>query len=320
MSRRKTTVFLNYQLIAEMADVWQYFTKLSTNGEKAQCSKCPQQLSCKGSSTSGLLRHLQGKHNITIKRPTAEDQQPSSAPTPCKVAKPEGSSMIQFIKRQSLEEIVARLAALDGFSIHAITNSEFIRQSISARGLQLPKSNTAVMKLVHDFYNKAKDLTKKEIEKRVAMGEGMSLTLDEWTSVNNKRYININVHCYDGTMFNLGLIRARGSLPAEKIREAVTNVTKSFGLPGGNIVAATTDGAAVMVKFGRESQFIHQLCYNHGLHLAVMDVLRKDNSVAVDDIDDDNDDYDYEDDEYPEEEIGTPSGLVLTGYCNLNQS
>lgn len=266
-----------------MADVWKYFTKLSTDAEKAQCAKCPQILSCKGASTSGLLRHLQHKHNITLKRPISEDQQPSSA---SKLSKPGESSMFQFVKRQSLEEIVARLAAIDGFSIHAITNSEFIRQSISSRGMKLPKSNTAVMKLVHDFYNKAKDLTKKEIEKRVAGGECMSLTLDEWTSINNKRYININVHCFDGTMYNLGLIRARGSLPADKIREAVSTVTTDFGVPERHIVAATTDGAAVMEKFGRDSEFFHQLCYNHALHLAVMDVLRADKSAAFESMDD----------------------------------
>lgn len=40
-----------------------------------------------------------------------------------------------------------------------------------------------------------------------------------------------------------------------------------------DIVAATTDGAAVMVKFGTISNFIYQTCYNHALHLAVTEVL-----------------------------------------------
>ncbi len=42
-----------------------------------------------------------------------------------------------------------------------------------------------------------------------------------------------------------------------------------------DIVAATTDGAKVMVKFGRLIPSLHQLCFSHGYHLAVCDFLYK---------------------------------------------
>ena len=40
-------------------------------------------------------------------------------------------------------------------------------------------------------------------------------------------------------------------------------------------MAATTDGASVMVKFGKSILPIHLLCLAHGIHLAVCDFLNK---------------------------------------------
>jgi hypothetical protein len=40
-----------------------------------------------------------------------------------------------------------------------------------------------------------------------------------------------------------------------------------------DIAGCTSDGAAAMKKFGKLIPIYHQLCYNHGIHLAVIDVL-----------------------------------------------
>jgi hypothetical protein len=50
----------------------------------------------------------------------------------------------------------ARMAAVDGFSIHGISKSVFIRQSLQALNYNLPKGQSNVMKLVHKFYEIAK--------------------------------------------------------------------------------------------------------------------------------------------------------------------
>lgn len=77
------------------------------------------------------------------------------------------------------------------------------------------------MKLIRDFYDKTKCKTMQEIQKRITEDQMVCLTLDEWTSVSNKRYLNINIHFMDGFMFNLGLVAVSGSLPAERIVEEV---------------------------------------------------------------------------------------------------
>ena len=42
-----------------------------------------------------------------------------------------------------------------------------------------------------------------------------------------------------------------------------------------------TDGASVMKEMGQEMGVIHQLCYYHGIYLAVFDILYKKKSLAV---------------------------------------
>uniref|UniRef100_A0AAV2J054 Gypsy retrotransposon integrase-like protein 1 n=1 Tax=Knipowitschia caucasica TaxID=637954 RepID=A0AAV2J054_KNICA len=63
-------------------------------------------------------------------------------------------------------------------------------------------------------------------------------------------------------------------MPAEKIKELVDSHLHRFKLNmEQNIVCCTTDGASVMVKFGRLVLPELQLCYAHAVHLAVTDVL-----------------------------------------------
>ena len=51
-----------------------------------------------------------------------------------------------------------------------------------------------------------------------------SVTLDEYTSTRNKRYMNINLH-YDSDPVNLGMVRIEGTLPAERVENLVKDCT-----------------------------------------------------------------------------------------------
>ena len=73
-----------------------------------------------------------------------------------------------YIKRpggQNIEEIVSRLAALDGFSFNSICRSEFIRESWSNRDLKSPKSPTSISDLTYKFYEQIKKATLTHLSK-----------------------------------------------------------------------------------------------------------------------------------------------------------
>ena len=85
--------------------------------------------------------------------------------------------------------------------------------------------------------------------------------------------MNINLHTKE-CFWNLGMQRISGSMPAEKIVEMVSHKLLEYGLVlSKHIVATVNDGASVMVKYGKLIEPEQQLCYAHGIHLAVCDFL-----------------------------------------------
>ncbi|CAH2208827.1 jg14832 [Pararge aegeria aegeria] len=126
----------------EASKVSKYFKK-NKESANAQCLKCPKTIACKGSNTSGLVRHLAHVHKINITKCRTQEESESEASTSSGVSAPTksrpGYESMQQQKLnfktppiQSLGEILARLAAKDGFTINGITKSEFIRDSLSA--------------------------------------------------------------------------------------------------------------------------------------------------------------------------------------------
>ena len=68
-------------------------------------------------------------------------------------------------------------------------------------------------------------------------------------------------------------MRIRGKFSAEKCCEVISEKLNEFGLKLGSvIVAITTDSCAMMRKLGRIIPPFQQLCYAHGLQLAIQDV------------------------------------------------
>lgn len=77
------------------------------------------------------------------------------------------------------------------------------------------------------FYETACTETEEKIAKLKSQGKRFSATLDEWTSLKNVRYLNVNVHYTNESgeldHINLGLIRILDTLPAEKLKEEVSS-------------------------------------------------------------------------------------------------
>ena len=91
-----------------------------------------------------------------------------------------------------------------------------------------------------------------------------SVTMDEYTSVRCRRYMNINIHSQNDVI-NLGLIRMRDSCGAEKIFQLLEKQLAHFGITNmqTSIVSIVSDGASVMKKLGE----IFQLDTNSAMHM-----------------------------------------------------
>jgi len=75
-------------------------------------------------------------------------------------------------------------------------------------------------------------------------------------------------------IWNLGLIRVYGSMPSEVCVKLLEEKLSAHDLSlDKDIVCVTTDGASLMCKVGKLIKADQQLCFAHGIHLAVTDVM-----------------------------------------------
>ena len=264
-----------------MSKVWKHFDH--ADNKEGTCKHCHKNISCEGESMSGLLRHIKSKQSLSLE----DEERPFTA----KKVKIQQKSIMSFvnIKKESLQTIVSQLAAVDGFLIHAICKSKFIRESISAKGFRLPFAETSIMNLIHCEHKTIQEEIKSKIEAKLQSNTRFSITLDEYTSIHSRKYMNVNIH-YENKFINLGLIRMFGSCDAAKMLQLQEKHLADFGITHiqASIVRIVSDNASVMKKLGKLSQVYNQLCYAHGIYLAECDVLYKFGNVAHAPIDDDD--------------------------------
>ncbi|CAG4946414.1 unnamed protein product [Parnassius apollo] len=145
----------------------------------------------------------------------------------------------------------------------------------------LPKSPNTIKKIVIKKSDQLKQELRKELSVLKAKGQKFSVSLDEWTSASNRRYVNINIHCpnfngNDKPFRNLGLARITGRGTSERCNHILRVKLGSYDLfLEDDVVGVVTDGASVMTAMGCQIPSFHQLCLAHGIQCAVVDVIYK---------------------------------------------
>lgn len=196
--------------------VWNYFTKLES--DKARCNqKCCKTVISHSKGTHGLIYHLKTAHNI-MDNPAPAKRIATDTPETAKRQK----TMFDYCNKPTLEEEVAKLIAKSNLSFNQVARTEFIRQSLATKypGRIIPQDGQGMSSLMMKFFEIAEEETKDKIKKLKDDGKKFSVTLDEWTSTSNCRYLNINIHytvSAEGktSFFNLGLLKIKGKCTAE---------------------------------------------------------------------------------------------------------
>lgn len=273
--------------MSKKSAVWNYFKKDDKNPGEAKCSKCNKSIGWK-SSTTPMINHLRLIHDIRTNltcQPNDEDIQStiigSPIPSTSKKSKLECNSVLNFLKKESLNEILARIAAVDGMSIKAIAKSRAIIGYVTQRGYKMPKSPTTISNRINKFYETKRDQLREVFKKLKQANRKFSITVDEWTDCTFLRYLNVTAHVLGMNEITvecnvLGLIEILKQANAEEIQRLVDVKLTDFGLVlNKDVISSTHDAAAVMKKYGNLIGTINKLCYNHAIHLAVMDCFYK---------------------------------------------
>lgn len=175
------------------------------------------------------------------------------------------------------------LAAVDGLSIRAITRSKFIRESISREGMILPKAEADVQELIIMKFMEVKQITIQNIKAILDEQARFSMTMDEWTSIKNRKYLNICLFGNENIFFNLGMVRIPSKSGADEIRNLLENRLNEYNINfQKHIVATITDGPNVMKKLVKDSEVDGIFCLNHAIHLAVIDIFYKSKATSYD--------------------------------------
>ena len=137
----------NETIIRELFNALDFFNKVNAN--EATCKICHKQIKCKGASTSGLRRHLDGQHKIN---PMHFNEKIDALTTSGKF------SLASFVKPKNYNEMISKLIVMDRIPLQTITNSEVIRTAFKSLGYKLPNSSTTLNTIL---FNEYKNIQKK---------------------------------------------------------------------------------------------------------------------------------------------------------------
>ena len=140
-----------------------------------------------------------------------------------------------------------------------------------------PSSFADVRSTIMKNYETVKQLMRKHF---LAKTDPPSIMLDEWTSLSKKQYINLIVY-FKNDKYNLGLIELSDDAIAENILLMVNTRLAEFGISTPKTL--TADGARTNSKLARISNMKFQKCFNHGVHLAVTDLLYNKGDLELED-------------------------------------
>ncbi|KAI6658967.1 hypothetical protein LOD99_14643 [Oopsacas minuta] len=148
-----------------------------------------------------------------------------------------------------------------------------LRKPLAALGHSLPRSVVGIRDQVLEYGQQLRQDITRNLSIIKSKGQYFSLTLDEWTSLQNKRYLNINIHGI-GFFWNLGLVRIKGRFSSEACSKIISLKLKEFGIEfETDVISITTDGCSMMKKLGKIIPTSQQLCYAHGLQDVIQDVI-----------------------------------------------
>ena len=86
------------------------------------------------------------------------------------------------------------MTAVDRIPFNTIATSEDIRAGIKAMGLEIPTSSNGIRNVVWRFFDEIKAGVKVDIAEKLAADGRFSISVDEYTSCKNRRYMTINLH------------------------------------------------------------------------------------------------------------------------------
>ena len=285
----KPTNFHDWAPKHTKTEIWTNYV-ISPDNIWAKCLRCPSVLSVVGGCTKGLHNHEKThapksifKQNANVAKAVTDYENNSNSlcastsfPSASKRQKCITDDFV--IDGNTMETMISRMVSKNCLPIEKFITSMDLRSLFLHPGFKLPSSTSTIRQLIFHNAESIKSVMKSEIAEFIKRGKRFSVSLDEWTSLRSKRYMNVNLHSVND-FENLGLIRLFGRIDSDAIVQRLKESLNEFGINiDKHVVALISDGAAVMICAGKKLDVEHQVCLAHDIHLAVVKSLYVNNS------------------------------------------
>lgn len=212
------------------SQVWKYFEK---EGDLARCLRCENTTIVAKHGTHSLWKHATGQHGIKRK---AEDPE-------------EDLSNENDFEGESLGKILSRSAVVDNMSFRTISKSLMVKYYVESKKFVMPKSVSTVRRIIVDYAKNQQEVLKNKIIRDLSQGFRFSFSVDEWTDVAQRRYMNITLFGIKNEKYELGLFKVDGRCTADNVGKMVRKNLGTYNLNlKSHIVASINDGASVIYQ------------------------------------------------------------------------
>lgn len=245
--------------MANKSFVWNYASK---DGNFAICVECKAKLKCEGGSTSGIKKHLKIVHSITENNCSNDSE--SSQPSTVSKKSPKFSAEdinYRVVKMIAINQMPISFVASDGFKILAELFPDYV-----------PIKEEAAKRILQNIYNEVSHV----IKERLNNCEYVAFTTDIWTSVANKSYLTVVVHCIDDVWnlerYTLDTVLITDHHTGANIAEKIIEL-KSKWVENAHISGIVTDNAKNMlcaIRTIEDIEFNDKItCAAHSLQLVI---------------------------------------------------
>jgi len=247
---------------------WDYFEmpKIIDGKTVAQCKNCSDKISCEGSSTSGLLKHLFHKHLLIYEK--------------LKKITTDKVPMIQqridtFIPKLSdgkikcINKAIAHFIAIDMQPVRIVESAGFISlmNELEPRHT-IPSRSTFSRNILPELYEE----TKVKIIKNITNTRNIIFTFDFWTSVSVKSFLAITLHFINEqwilTNYLLKVEEMKEEHTGEQISKFIQAIFYEFGISSDNrfFIFGVSDSAKNLEKAMQKMGFFNLKCFAHILN------------------------------------------------------
>ena len=173
-----------WEAIEKPSPCWEHFVQNKNDVKEVKCKKCSK---CFSNPTNDTARyHLVNVHSLKIPKYSDQKAAQNKLKEKASSAPKQQSIIAALTPKDTLPLVLSRMVSVDRISFNTIATSVDIQEGLRARGLKVLKSPNSVRENVFSFAADVKQKMTATLNERRGR-EKFAITLDEYTSINNKR-------------------------------------------------------------------------------------------------------------------------------------